>query len=78
MYGLGTVRTQTRLHAANFKKEMFMADVIHTDNSGTGVVIGILVAAVIAIGAYFVIQNRDSGPDLSIEVPNASATIDTN
>lgn len=54
-----------------------MADIIQTDNSGTGVIIGILVAAIIAVGAYFVIQNRDSGPDLKIEVPNASASIKT-
>jgi|GEM_PF-5329429 len=51
-----------------------MADVIHTDNSGTGIVIGILVALVVAIGAYFVIADRDAaGPDINVNMPSASA-----
>ena len=51
-----------------------MADVIHTDNSSTGIVIDILVALVVAIGAYFVLANRDAaGPDISVNMPAASA-----
>lgn len=50
-----------------------MADVIQTENSSTGIVVGILVALIIAVAAYFIIANRDSGgPDISVNMPAAS------
>lgn len=55
-----------------------MTDVIQTGNSSSsGIIIGLLIAAVVAIGAYFVIQNRDAGPDVSIQTPAGSASINT-
>jgi hypothetical protein len=55
-----------------------MADVIQTENSSAGILVGILIAAVIAVGAYFVIQGRDTGPDVSIQTPAGSASLNTN
>jgi hypothetical protein len=48
-----------------------------TDNSGTGVVLGVLLAIVIAIGAYFFIQNRDDDATNTLE-PAAGIEAPTN
>jgi len=55
-------------------KEANMAT--ESDGSGMGVVIGILLAIVIAIGAYFIIQNNGGvgGSKTSIDMPDVHIT----
>lgn len=47
-----------------------------SDNSGMGVVLGILIAVVLAVGAYFFIQNQGglggSTSTTNIEMPDVS------
>lgn len=49
-------------------------DVQVRDGSGTGVVLGILLAVVIAVGAYFFIQNRNDTTTLEPAAGVATST----
>jgi hypothetical protein len=58
-----------------------------TDNSGMGVVLGILIAVLLAVGAYFFIQSRGGVggtttnidlPDVNVEAPAAPAPVNNN
>lgn len=58
----------------NLIQEIIMADVIHTESSSSGIIIGILVALVIAIGAYFIIADRNQ-PDASINLSTPAGNV---
>lgn len=54
-----------------------MANPNNNDNSGVGVVLGILLAVIIAVGAYFFIKNEDGMPgtettNVNIEAPDVA------
>lgn len=52
-----------------------------TDGSGNGVIIGILLAVVIAVGAYFFIKGNDNTalePAAGIETPAGETDVDVN
>lgn len=52
-----------------------------TDGSGNGVIIGILLAVVIAVGAYFFIKGNDNAalePAAGIETPAGETDVDVN
>ena len=60
-----------------------MAQTANNDNSGVGVVLGIVLAVVIAIGAYFFFKNEGALPgtettNISVEAPDVAPSAGDN
>ena len=60
-----------------------MAQTTNNDNSGTAVVLGILLAVIIAIGAYFFMKNETGLPgtettNISVEAPDVAPSAGNN
>ena len=66
------------------KGKVFIMATVNNENSGTGVIIGILIAVLLAVGAYFLIRSDDNtnasvapiaadSPDINVVNPAPAA-----